>query len=233
MKTGVSALNVRTVILMLGLLAGFNVVAQIHEAVTAVNFGLFNITSALKPVNGNYVLYVTIFKGNTFIFTDSVVTNVSLCQGFSVPANQPFKDYLIFSKHTKGGGKTYIMNRQGDFAMIAGGTFWAAPKNKLLFVLAEKEYPTLVVFGLQQMKTVFEKYSCDKFTDWYYLHGKYFGKVETDCGDDLKPEKEVSEWMHPVEIEQFDVKLNALNEMHMTDEQVEHAAVLIKYAACK
>jgi hypothetical protein len=207
--------------------------AQINESITAVKFGLFNITSARKVVNGNYVLYITIFKGNQFIMADSVVTDVAHCQGFSFPTSQPFKDYFVFSKHAKHAGRTYILSKAGDFAMIGGGTFWAAPKNKLLFILAEKDYRNLLVFSLPLMKTVFEKYSCDEFTDWYYLHGRYFGKVATECGDELKPEKEVSEWMHPVEIEQFDVKLNTLNEMHITDEQVERAKPLTKYANCK
>jgi len=130
-------------------------------------------------------------------------------------------------------GKTYILTGDGGFTVIGGGVFWAAPKDKLLFILAEKDYRNLLVFSLNQMKTVFEKFSCDEFTDWYYRKGSYFGKVASECGDELKPEKEVSEWMHPVEIEQFDVKLNTLNELHITDEQVEHSQALVKYASCK
>ena len=207
--------------------------AQITESITAFKFGLFNVTSARKSINGQYVLYINIFKGSQFILADSVVTDVAGCQGFSVPASQPFTEYFIFSKHARHAGCTYILGKQGDFAAIGGGTFWAAPKHKLLFILAEKDYRNLVVFSLKDMKTIFEKYSCDEFTDWYFRHGSYFGKVSTECGDDHKAEKEVSEWMHPVEIEQFDVKLRTLNEMHITDEQVEKSKALVKYASCK
>jgi len=206
---------------------------QINESVTAIKFGVFNITSARKSVNGRYLLYINIFKGSQFILADSVLTDPVNCQGFSFPASQPFKEYFIFSKHVKKAGRTYILTRRGDFAVIGGGTFWAAPKHKLLFILAEKDYRNLVVFSLQEMKIIFEKYSCDEFTDWYFRRDSYFGKVATECGNELKTEKEVSEWMHPVEIEQFDVKLHTLNEMHITDEQVEHSKALIKYAACK
>ena len=233
MKSLVRLVTFRLVIAAVLVLFMSSVSAQINQSVTAVKFGLFNITSARKQVNGNYVLYITISKGNQLIIADSAITDAATCQGFSFPTNQPFKDYFIFSKHAKHAGRTYILTKAGDFAMIGGGTFWAAPKNKLLFILAEKDYRNLLVFSLPQMKTVFEKYSCDEFTDWYYLHGHYFGKVATECGDELKTEKEVSEWMHPVEIEQFDVKLNTLEEMHITDEQVEHAKPLVKYAGCK
>jgi len=211
----------------------FSVSAQISESVAAIKFGPFNITSARKSVNGQYVLFINIFRGNEFILADSIITDAAGCKGFSFPPTQPFKDYFIFSKHAPKSGKTYILTKQGSFAAIGGGTFWAAPKHKLLFILAEKDYRNLVVFGLQEMKTVFEKYSCDEFTDWYYLHGTYFGKVATECGDELKPEKEVSEWIHPVEIEQFDPKVHTLNEMHITDEQVGKAKPLVKYASCK
>ena len=99
--------------------------AQINQSVTAVKFGLFNITSARKQVNDNYVLYITISKGNQFILADSVVTDAATCQGFSFPTMQPFKDYFIFSKHAKHAGRTYILTKAGDFAMIGGGAFWA------------------------------------------------------------------------------------------------------------
>ena len=223
----------RWAILVVFVVGFISAIAQINETVTAFKFGLFNVTSARKSVNGQYVLYINIFKGNQFIVTDSIVTNAAACRGFSFPASQPFKDYFIFSKRAKKRGRTYILTRSGDFAVIDGGSFWAAPKNKLLFILAEKDYRYLVVFSLQEMKTVFEKYSCDEFTDWYYHHGTYFGKVSTECGDELKTEKEVSEWMHPIEIEQFDVKRRTLNEMHITDEEVEKAKPLVKYASCK
>jgi hypothetical protein len=224
---------IRWVILLIIAMQFFSVSAQISESVTAFKFGLFNITSARKSVNGHYVLYISIFKGNGFIAADSVVTDAAACNGFAFPAVQPFKDFFIFSKHAPHSGRTYILTRLGSFASIGGGTFWAAPKDKLLFILAEKDYRNLVVFSLKEMKTVFEKYSCDEFTDWFYRHGTYFGKVSTECGSELKSEKEVSEWMHPVEIEQFDVKAHTLNEMHITDEQVERAKPLIKYASCK
>jgi len=211
----------------------FSCSAQISVEIVPITFGPFNITPSIKTVEGKHRLYISVFKGNQQIITDSVITDVAGCQGFSFPTTQPFSDYFIFSKHQNKAGKTYILTKQGEFIVIAGGTFWAAPKDKLLFILAEKDYRNLAVFSLKEMKTVFEKYSCDEFTDWYYRKGRYFGKVATECGDALKPEKEVSEWMHPVEIEQFDVKQNALNEMHITDEQVEHAMALVKYAACK
>ncbi len=226
-------INLPGVILFLFTLAFNSASSQINESVTAVKFGLFDITSARKSVDGKYILYINIFKGNEFILSDSVVTDVAGCKGFSFPATQPYKDYFIFSKHSPKNGRTYILTKQGSFAAIGGGTFWAAPKNKLLFILAEKDYRNLVVFSLQEMKVVFEKYSCDEFTEWYYRHGTYFGKVATECGDELKSEKEVSEWMHPVEIEQFDVKHHTLEEMHITDEQVEKARPLIKFASCK
>ncbi len=207
--------------------------AQISETISAFKFGPFNVTSARKQMAGKYILSVSIFKGSTFILCDSVITDAANCQGFSFPADQPLPEYFIFSKHQKKAGRTYILSRNGDFGMIGGGTFWAAPKHKLLFILAEKDYRNLVVFDLKQMKTVFEKYSCDEFTDWYYRKGSYFGNVSTECGDELRTEKEVSEWMHPVEIEQFDIKRNTLNEMHISNEQLEHAKPLIKYAFCK
>ncbi len=163
---------------------------------------------------------------------DSVLTDTAACQGFSFPARQPLKDYFIFSKHVRQAGKTFILTLKGDADVIAGGTFWVAPKDKLLFVLAEKDNLNLVVYSLKDMKTVFEKFNCDEFTDWYYRKGAYFGRVIAECGQELKTEKEVSEWMHPVEIEQFDVKSHTLNELHITDEQVEHAHRLVKYAGC-
>jgi len=206
--------------------------AQITDSISDIKFGQFNITSVHRSVNGQYFFYIQVFKESESILTDSAVTDAANCQGFSVPKVQPFKDYFIFSKHATKTGKTYILTRQGVFAAIAGGTFWAATKDKLLFILAEKDYRNLVVFSLEEMKTIFEKFSCDEFTDWYYGHGTYFGKVSTECGTELKSEKEVSEWMHPVEIEQFDVKRRTLNEMHITDEQVEKSKPLIKYASC-
>ena len=211
----------------------FTASAQINESVTAFKFGLFNVTSARKSVNGQNILYINIFKGNEFIMADSAVTDGVTCRGLSFPQSQPFKDYFIFSKHAPKSGRTYILTRQGSFASIGGGTFWAAPKDKLLFILAEKDYRNLVVFSLKEMKVIFEKYSCDEFTDWYYHHGSYFGKVSTECGDELKTEKEINEWMRPVETEQFDVKLHTLEEMHITGEQVERAKPLVKYASCK
>jgi len=223
----------RAVILFVIIMQFLSASAQISESVSAFKFGMFNVTSARKSVNGKAVLYITIFKGNEFIMADSAITDAALCQGFSFPVSQPFKDYFVFSKHATKNGRTYIFTKTGNFAAIAGGTFWAAPKNKLLFILAEKDYRNLVVFSIKEMKTVFEKYSCDEFTDWYYRHGNYFGKVSTECGDDIRPEKEVSEWMHPVEIEQFNVKQHTLDEMHITDEQVNRSKQLIKYAGCK
>lgn len=223
----------RAVILFAIVIQFLSASAQISESVTAFKFGMFNVTSARKSVNGQAVLYIKIFKGNEFIMADSAITDAALCQGFSFPVKQPFTDYFVFSKHAKKSGRTYIFTKTGSFAAIGGGTFWAAPKDKLLFILAEKDYRNLVVFSIKEMKTVFEKYSCDEFTDWYYRHGNYFGKVSTECGDELKTEKEVNEWMHPVEIEQFNVKLHTLDEMHITDEQVEKAKPLVKYAGCK
>ena len=207
--------------------------AQIIGSVSTVNFGIFTISSWRQSVTASSVFHIRISKSGQVVIADSVITDTASCQGFSFPASQPFKDYYIFSKHQKKEGRTYILTTTGNFATIAGGTFWAAPKHKLLFILAEKDYRNLVVFSLQQMKTIFEKFSCDEFTDWYYRKGNYFGKVEAECGTELKPEKEVSEWMRPVEIEQFNVKLNTLNEMNITDEQVERSKPLIKYCACK
>jgi hypothetical protein len=138
--------------------------AQIIDSVANVKFGLFNISSYHQPVNGSPVLYVKVSKSGLVIIADSLATNPALCQGFSFPLNQPFKDYFIFSGHAKNEGRTYILTNTGDFAVIAGGTFWAAPKHKLLFILAEKDYRNLVVFSLEQMKVIFEKFSCDEFT---------------------------------------------------------------------
>ncbi len=209
--------------------------SQINDLFPPVKFGSFYITYGPKSaaVGGKSFVSVNIYKDNQLVLIDSVATDKTTCQGFSFPPTQPFSDYFIFSKHQSKAGKTYILSKRGDIKAIAGGTFWAAPKHKLLFILAEKDYRNLVVFSLKEMKTIFEKYSCDEFTDWYFRHGTYFGKVSTECGDELKTEKEVSEWMHPVEIEQFDVKRKTLNEMHITDEQVEHAKALVKYAACQ
>jgi len=226
-------IKLRCVLLLITAMQVGYIRAQINGSVTAVKFGPFDIASASKSVKGRDILYINIFKNGLLVLADSAQTEASSCKGFSLPVTQPFKDYFIFSKHAPKNGRTYILTKQGGFATIGGGTFWAAPKNKLLFILAEKDYRNLVVFSLQGMKTVFEKFSCDEFTDWYYLHGTYFGKVATECGDELKPEKEVSEWMHPVEIEQFDPKRYTLDEMHITDEQVEKAKPLTKYASCK
>ena len=209
--------------------------SQINDLSSPIKFGPFYVTTVPKSatVGGKSFVSVNIYKDGQLVLIDSVATDNASCQGFSFPQTQPFSDYFIFSKHQSKTGKTYILSKQGDMKIIGGGTFWAAPKHKLLFVLAEKDYRNLVVFNLKEMKAIFEKYSCDEFTDWYFRHGTYFGKVSTECGDELKNEKEVSEWMHPVEIEQFDIKRNTLNEMHITDEQVEHAKPLVKYAGCQ
>jgi len=221
------------ILMLTGLVMMLVAQGQISEMVPTVKFGVFNITSTERVENGRRVLYLSIFKGSELQLTDSLVKDGSDCQGFAFPQSQPFKEYFIFSKHAKHAGLTYILGSEGVLKVIPGGAFWAAPKDRLLFVLAEKEYRNLLVFSLRKMETVFEKFSCDEFTNWYYSKGKYFGKVASECGDELKTEKEVSEWMHPVEIEQYDVRSNTLNEMHLTEEQVEHARVLVKYAGCR
>lgn len=233
MMTPVAVAYIRSMFLFVFSVHLLSASAQISEPVAAFEFGSFRVSSELKPVNGRHVIFIHIFNGSELVVTDSAVTDAADCQGFSFPSKQPFNGYFIFSKHAHKNGRNYILSKAGDFAVIGGGTFWAAPKDKLLFILAEKDYRNLVVFSLKEMKVIFEKYSCDEFTDWYYRHGNYFGYVSAECGEDLKREKEVSGWMRPVETEQFDVKLRTLNEMNITDEQVEKAKPLIKYASCK
>jgi hypothetical protein len=233
-KRQINNCNVRWIILSVAVLLFHPGVAKISYYSSSYNFGLFKIVFEHKAsFNWQTVASLRVFKGEELVIEDSCLTDLGACEGFSFPANQPFKDYFIFSKHFPKEGKTFILTAKGDFKVISGGSFWAAPKHQLLFILAEKDYRTLVIFSIKEMKTIFEKFSCDEFIDWYFRKGAYFGRVSTECGTELKPEKEVSEWMHPVEIEQFDVKRRALNEMHLTDEQVEHSQPLVKYASCK
>lgn len=214
-------------------LFGQGVIAQINDTVVTQNFYAFRISSHKKTIAEKEYLLIEIAKNGQLIISDSVITEAAKCTGFSVPSDQPFKNYFIFSKRERNNGKTYILASNGDFTVVEGGTFWAGTKHDLLFILAEREYSNIIVFSLSQMKPVFEKFNCDQFTSWDHRHGSYFGTVEMECGKEPRLEKEINEWMHPIELEQFDPKSNSMSETHATDEQVKKAQKLAQYGLCK
>ena len=205
--------------------------AQITDSISNTQFGLLTISSFKKTVDGKQYLVFQVSHQGRVVLTDSVITSAKTCTGFSVPAKQPFAGYFIFCKREKNHSKTYILNKTGQVQVIAGGSFWAAPKDKLLFILAERDNTNLLIYDLKQMKAVLEKFNCDEFSGWYYHRGKYMGRVLTECGEEN--ESEVHGFIHQLEAEQFDPKTMALNEIHVNEEDLEHAKALQKYAACK
>ena len=207
--------------------------AQITELIPAVQFNQFSIESEKRNVGDKVILLLIISKNNQVVLTDSINTDVKSCTGFSVPVTQPFKDYFIFAKRQRNNGRIYILSKTGEFSVIPGGTFWAAPKNNWLFILAERDNTNLLIYDLKAMKTLVEKFNCDEFTSWYYYKGNYLGKVVMECGTEPEAEKEISEWMNPVVVEKFNIKSQTLAESHTTDQQLERAKVLVKYAGCK
>jgi hypothetical protein len=176
---------------------------------------------------------VTISKTGEIVLQDSFAVNNGTCLGFSFPEKQPFKEYFIFTKHEKQQGKTYILYKDGSLQTISGGAFWAGIKHSLLFILAERDYDNLIIYNLKNRKIEVNKFNCDEFIDWYYYKGKYFGKVGTECGEEEKKEREMSEWMRPVEVEEFVVSFGTLTEAHKTEREVEKANKLQKYCSCK
>lgn len=207
--------------------------AQINGTDNSFSFSVFNINTKTKTINGKQLTLLAVSKNGEVVITDSVVTDIKNCSGFSFPDKQPVKGYFIFSKRERKNGKTYILTQAGDYKVTPGGAFWAAPKHKVLFMLAERDNTNLVVYSLTDLKVLFEKYNCDEFTGWYFKHGSYFGKVVMECGEELENEKEISEWMHPVEVERYDVKTHQLNEVHLTEGDFEHVKPLMRFAACK
>ncbi|MDB5284572.1 MAG: hypothetical protein JWO06_3647 [Bacteroidota bacterium] len=207
--------------------------AQITENIPATQFNDFTIKSEQRKVGDKSFLFVTVLKSNAVVLMDSVSTDVKSCTGFSVPPKQPIKDYFVFTKRERKNGRTYILTREGQWAVIPGGTFWAAPKHKLLFILAERDNVNLMVYDLKQMKTLVEKFNCDEFTGWYYHKGNYLGKVVMECGEEPEAEKEISEWMHPVIIEKYNVKTQTVGEVHTTEGDLERAKPLARFAGCK
>ena len=75
MQSRLAFLFRKWLIFSLFILSVFVAVAQINETVTAFKFGPFNVTSARKEIAGKPVLYISIYKGNTFIVSDSVITD--------------------------------------------------------------------------------------------------------------------------------------------------------------
>jgi hypothetical protein len=206
--------------------------AQISCSVPEIKFAPFHISSETKVSGNKTWLVVHVTKREHEVISDSVVTDVQACTGFSIPEKQPFKGYFIFSKRERNKGRMYILSVTGDFRVIPGGTFWPAPKDKLLFILAERDYTNLLIYDLKKMGTVLEKFNCDEFSNWYYRRGGYMGKVLAECGEE-EHESEVSGIVSQVMVERFDIKTRSLSEVHVSDEDLEHAKKLLRYAKCK
>jgi hypothetical protein len=234
MKTGICKPAYNFTLLLISLLVSYNLVtAQIQLNSAKYRFNDFNVDVSVPPNLGDAYTFLRVFKRDTLVFTDSVVTNVKACAGFSIPAVQPFGDYFIFSKHEKQNGKTYLLCGQGNWKIIPGGTFWAGIKHKLLFILAERDNTNLVIYSLKELRPLVEKFNCDEFTAWYLRHGSYFGRVEMECGTEPESEKELTEWMRPFVIEKYDVKSNILYESHANEAELEKSKELKRYAYCK
>src|ERR1041385_8624439 len=80
------------------LLIPFIAFPQITEYIAERNFYDFTIRSEKKSADPNTLLVVRISKNKETVISDSVLTDLKTCAGFSVPEIQPFKDYFIFSK---------------------------------------------------------------------------------------------------------------------------------------
>jgi hypothetical protein len=206
--------------------------AQLSDSIVPLKFGPFGLHSETHLSAGGYYLIIRIYKDGQEILTDSVLTNLATCSGFSMPQKQPFSDYFIFCRRGAHNGKTYILTKTGDMRVIPGGSFWAAPKDKLLFILAERDYTNLLIYDLNKMKPVLEKYNCDEFSSWYNRGGLYLGKVLSECGDE-ESENDVSGVVSRITVEQFDIKTRSLNEMHVSDELLERSRKLARYGMCK
>jgi hypothetical protein len=218
------------VVLLLGYLGQAN--AQVGNVAATQHFYDFVIDCKRDSTAANSITFLTVSKNGVLLFADTVLPDSKLCTGFSFPPQQPCAGYFIFSKLEKNNGKTYILNSTGGWAVIAGGSFWVAPKNKLLFILTQRSYSNLVVFDLKQMKTVLEKFNCDNFTNWYYYHGNYFGSVKMECGDEGN-ERELSKWMNATLVEEFDIKTRTLNETSANEGKLEKAKALLRYCYCQ
>jgi len=205
---------------------------QIDSFFSSKKFAEFEILPAEKTVMGKTCLFVHIKNKGTEVLTDSVFSDLAGCTGFSFPDKQPIAGYFIFCKRERKNGRLYVLTQNGDLRIIAGGSFWVAPKHKLLFVLAERDYTNLLIYDLKQLKVLIEKYNCDEFAGWYYRHGNYLGRVLEECGEDGK-ENEVSGIISHVMTEQFDVKTGSLNEMQVSEEDLEHAKKLVRYGMFK
>jgi hypothetical protein len=219
---------------LLFILFGYSTVSgQITDSILQKQVFDFTIRSEMKTSGGKNFLVLYILKNNVMVLSDSVITDKKNCTGFAIPETQPFKDYFIFSKHEKGNGKTYILSGGGEHSIISGGTFWAAPKHRLLFLLAERDLTNLVIYSLNKKKVLLEKFNCDEFDGWYYRHGAYMGSVTMECGLEPESEKELTEWMYPVEIEKYEAAKNNLYESHTNERELEKAKKLVRYASCK
>ena len=207
--------------------------SQICEGIIIQSYFDFTVSVQKNSSNNKELSILFVSKNQETVFTDTVVTNSKDCTGFSFPAQQPFKDYFVFSKRERKNGKTYILYKNGDWKIIPGGSFWAAPQHQLLFVLAERDYTNLLVYDLKNRKTLLEKFNCDEFTGWYYRAGNYYGRVEMECGLEPEHEREISEWLRPVEVEQFETKPYTLYETHLGEKELERAKPLVRYASCR
>jgi len=206
--------------------------AQINDFVPEKSFYDFAIRSEKKTTGQRVLLHVMISKNGQIIIHDSVETNTKICAGFSVPDVQPFEEYFIFSKHEKGNGKTFILSKTGEYSVISGGTFWAAPKHQLLFLLAERDLTNLVIYSLKEKKILIEKFNCDEFYGWYFKQGAFIGSVVMECGVEPEKEKEITEWMRPVVVEKYEPAKNNLYESHITESDLRNAKALTRYASC-
>src|ERR1043165_2221245 len=202
--------------------------SQIVDSVFAANYGPFSIRLLDVRDNKDKGKVHNVFRNDTLVIRDTVFTDKKTCAGFAFPTRQPFSEYFIFSKHQKGNGKTYILSKHGEATVINGGTFWAAPKDQLLFLLAERDLTNLVIYDFRQKKVLLEKFNCDEFDEWYLKKGNYLGVVVMECGTEPELEREVNEWMRPVEVEKYEPKTNKLYEAHVTAHELEKAPKLVR-----
>jgi hypothetical protein len=206
--------------------------AQIAEAFEERNVFGFTIRWTAKASQDKNYLVMQILQSDKVVIADSVVTNKARCTGFAFPAVQPFSDYFIFSKHEKENGKTYILNAKGEYTVIPGGTFWAAPKHQLLFMLAERDLTNLLIYSLPDKKVLMEKFNCDEFDGWYYSHGKYMGTVVKECGLEPEKEREFIWLLNQEEVELYNPADNSLNETTTNSRAIKKAKKLVRFAAC-
>ncbi len=177
--------------------------------------------------------FLSIFKNNQLVLLDSISSETINCTGFSFPFTQPNSSCFIFSKHEKKAGKTYLLYPNDTAIQISGGSFWAKENDAYLFLLSERAHENLTIFDVSSRKIILEKFNCDVFIDWYYYKGEYFGAVGKECGDEYKNEHEVLEWLHPIEVESFNVKFKTLEETHKSEKIIKSAKKLTYFAYCK